>query len=220
MIYIKHSSDDFSFNYALIDPGSEFYHLHYDLCEYHFVDGYEKGWLYEHYQNGKSFKIQGNDIIAMQPNVLHGGFNPSNSKPIMLGFVAGSSKSGPWRFDFNDRDSPAPKGIKKVKTIDSLTPLTPDLLEGVKVAEEENNNSKPEEEKVEGYKAVLKINKKAGDIINKEDLENPMYFDQLEDSLLIKLDNSILNVEDVIGEKLLKDTEALTPITKKMLEVL
>ena len=109
-------------------------------------------------------------------------------------------------------------GAKLLKTIDSLTPLTPDLLEGVKVAEEGDNNSKPEEEKVEGYKAVLKINKKAGDIINKEDLENPMYFDQLEDSLLIKLDNSILNVEDVIGEKLLKDTEALTPITKKMLE--
>ena len=113
-------SDDFSFNYALIDPGSEFYHLHHDLCEYHFIDGYENGWLYEHYQNGKSFKIQGNDIIAMQPNVLHGGINPPNSKPVMLGFVAGSSKSGPWRFDFNDRDSPPPKGMKKVKTISLL----------------------------------------------------------------------------------------------------
>lgn len=102
-------------------------------------------------------------------------------------------------------------GAKLLKTIDSLTPLTKDILEGIK---ESNENSL----KDDNFKAVLKVHKRKGEIIDKKDLENPMYFDQLEDSLLIKLDDSVLSSKDVIGKKLLKDSETLTPITKNMIE--
>ena len=67
-------------------------------------------------------------------------------------------------------------------------------------------------------KAVLKDNKNAGDVITAEDLENPMHFDKLQDSLLIKLDESVLSRSVVIGATLKVDAVALTPITPNMLE--
>ncbi|MHC6181329.1 D-proline reductase (dithiol) proprotein PrdA [Clostridium sp. JNZ X4-2] len=67
-------------------------------------------------------------------------------------------------------------------------------------------------------KAVLKYNKKAGDIIGAADLENPMNFEKLEDSLLIKLDENVLSREEVIGKKLKADTSALTAVTGDILE--
>ena len=94
-------------------------------------------------------------------------------------------------------------GAKILKTVDSLTPLTPDILEGLSQANE---------------KAVFKNNMKAGDIIEVDDLENPMNFEKLEDSLLIKLDEKVLSRNDVIGKKLNQDVPALTPIKGDMLE--
>lgn len=106
-------------------------------------------------------------------------------------------------------------GAKLIKTIDSLTPLTPDILEGIKGTAQEE---KKEELTEAGEKAVLKYNKKSGDIIGVSDLENPMNFEKLEDSLLIKLDERVLTREEVIGGVLKEDTPALTPIVPDMLE--
>lgn len=106
-------------------------------------------------------------------------------------------------------------GAKLLKTIDSLTPLTPEILEGMKTLESEVKNVELDND---NEKAVFKNNMKAGDIITAEDLENPMNFEKLEDSLLIKLDDSVLTRGEVIGKKLSKDTPALTPVTKEVLE--
>ena len=60
-------------------------------------------------------------------------------------------------------------GAKLIKTIDSLTALTPDLLEGItedKTDEKSEGCIECNEEKV----AVLKINKKSGDVITISDL--------------------------------------------------
>lgn len=108
-------------------------------------------------------------------------------------------------------------GAKLIKTIDSLTPLTPDLLEGIKSLSA-NAESKIKESIDENAKAVLKVNKKSGQIISSDDLENPMHFEQLEDSLLIKLKEDVLTVGEVVGKKLKVDAVALTPITGNMLE--
>ena len=109
-------------------------------------------------------------------------------------------------------------GAKLLKTIDSLTPLTPDLLEGVKKAEEVKEEKALEVEIDENAKAVLKYNKKAGDVITLEDLENPMYFEQLEDSLLVSLEGEVLTVGQAIGETLTVDEPALTPITTSIIK--
>lgn len=109
-------------------------------------------------------------------------------------------------------------GAKLVKTIDSLTPLTPDILEGIKaMGGAEKVESK--EALTEGsQKAVLKYNKKLGETINISDLENPMHFAKLEDSLLINLNEKVLTREEVVGKVLAVDAVALTPITSNMLE--
>lgn len=106
-------------------------------------------------------------------------------------------------------------GAKLTKTIDSLTPLTPAIIEGAIASTEE----KKVVELADGNeKAVLKNNKKAGDVITAEDLENPMHFDKLQDSLLLKLDETVLSRSVVIGAALKVDAVALTPVTSNMLE--
>ena len=109
-------------------------------------------------------------------------------------------------------------GAKLLKTVDSLTPLTPEILEGIKpMAAEAKVEAK--EELVEGnQKAVLKYNKKTGETISISDLENPIHFAKLEDSLLIKLDEKVLTREEVVGSILRVDAPALTPVTPDMLE--
>ncbi|QCX34738.1 D-proline reductase (dithiol) proprotein PrdA [Caloramator sp. E03] len=110
-------------------------------------------------------------------------------------------------------------GAKLIKTIDSLTPLTPDLLEGVKEIEGEVKSESMTAELADGdAKAVLKYNKVAGEVIKAEDLENPMHFEKLQDSLLLNLDSKVLTRKEVIGAKLKVDAPALTPITASMLE--
>ncbi|MHA1688634.1 MAG: hypothetical protein ACTSUN_04755 [Promethearchaeota archaeon] len=113
-------SDNFSLNHALISPGSSFYHDHAILWEFHFIDNYSKELLYEHFRAGKKFKITGNDIISMGPAIPHGGHNPENSIPFLLGFVSGSLKRGPWRFDFNDRGVPSSDNLMPAEKIDEL----------------------------------------------------------------------------------------------------
>jgi D-proline reductase (dithiol) PrdA len=107
-------------------------------------------------------------------------------------------------------------GAKLTKTIDSLTPITPDTVEGVVVEVKELKNEV--ELTDENEKAVLKFNKKAGEIITAENLENPMHFEKLQDSLLINLSGSVLTRKQVVGQKLAKNVLALTPITADMLE--
>ena len=65
-------------------------------------------------------------------------------------------------------------GAKLTKTIDSLTPITPDIVEGAKAIE----NATDVEVTDADEKAVLKYNKNAGDVIRSEDLENPMHFEK------------------------------------------
>ncbi|WML36544.1 D-proline reductase (dithiol) proprotein PrdA [Clostridium sp. OS1-26] len=110
-------------------------------------------------------------------------------------------------------------GAKLLKTIDSLTPITPELVEGASVMASEEKTEAAAEELTEGSeKAVLKYNKKAGDTISVEDLENPMNFEKLEDSLLLTLHDAVLTREEVIGATLRVDAPALTPVTPDMLE--
>ncbi|HSN58759.1 MAG TPA: D-proline reductase (dithiol) proprotein PrdA [Clostridiaceae bacterium] len=96
-------------------------------------------------------------------------------------------------------------GAKLVKTIDSLTPLTPDIMEGAVLTQGSE-------------KAVLKYNKKAGEVIAAADLENPMHFGNLQDSLLIELTDRVLSREEVLGKVLKADEPAITAITPDMLE--
>ncbi|MCJ8172067.1 D-proline reductase (dithiol) proprotein PrdA [Clostridium botulinum] len=111
-------------------------------------------------------------------------------------------------------------GAKLLKTVDSLTPLTSDIVEGAKkIGKEDKEDSTTEGALTEGNeKAVLKYNLKAGDIIKASDLENPMHFPKLVDSLLISLDERVLTGEEVVGAKLSVDTPALTPVTADILE--
>ncbi|EPY2274312.1 D-proline reductase (dithiol) proprotein PrdA [Clostridium sporogenes] len=111
-------------------------------------------------------------------------------------------------------------GAKLLKTVDSLTPLTSDIVEGAKkIDEEDKEGSITEEELTEGNeKAVLKYNLKTGDTIKASDLENPMHFPKLVDSLLISLDERVLTREEVVGATLSVDTPALTPVTPDILE--
>ena len=108
-------------------------------------------------------------------------------------------------------------GAKLLKTVDSLTPLTSDIVEGAKKIDEEGSTT--EEELTEGNeKAVLRYNLKTGDTIKASDLENPMHFPKLVDSLLISLDERVLTREKVVGATLSVDTPALTPVTPDILE--
>jgi len=108
-------------------------------------------------------------------------------------------------------------GAKLLKTIDSLTPLTADMLEGVKTSG--SSVEKTEEMLTEGSeKAVLKYNKKAGEVIKASDLENPIHFEKLQDSLLIDLTDRVLKREDVVGKVLKGDVNAITAITPDLLE--
>lgn len=107
-------------------------------------------------------------------------------------------------------------GVKLLKTIDSLTPITPEIIEGMKVegTVDTNIGKLADSDK----KAVLKFNMKAGDVIKVADLENPINFEKLEDSLLIKLGDGVLTRGEVIGAKLNQSVPALTPVTPNMLE--
>lgn len=109
-------------------------------------------------------------------------------------------------------------GAKLIKTIDSLTPMTPDMFENINKVKSETESGANFVSMDENAKAVLKLNKKAGALIQASDLENPMHFDKLVDSNLITLNDEVLTIKEVIGKKLAKDVAALTPVLGEMLE--
>ncbi|MGM0602010.1 MAG: D-proline reductase (dithiol) proprotein PrdA [Bacillota bacterium] len=103
-------------------------------------------------------------------------------------------------------------GARLKETVDSLTPFTPDMLEDIKEMEEDVKLSN------EDQPAVLKINKKAGEKIAIGDLEDPMHFDKLEDSLLIDLKADVLSRREAVGKTLSQNLSALTPIKKEVIK--
>ncbi|NLY46002.1 MAG: D-proline reductase (dithiol) proprotein PrdA [Tissierella sp.] len=109
-------------------------------------------------------------------------------------------------------------GAKLLKTLDALTPISSDVVEGIKEMDLSNEGITEDEIFDLDQKAVLKYNMKFGDVIKASDLENPMNFEKMEDSLLIKLSEKVLTRGEVIGKKLNKDTVALTPILPEMIE--
>lgn len=109
-------------------------------------------------------------------------------------------------------------GAKLLKTIDSLTPITPDILEGAKSVGISSDEKKEETLTDGDEKAVLKYNKKAGDIIVAADFENPMHFDKLQDSLLINLNERVLSREEAVGKTLKVNAAALSVVIPDMLE--
>jgi hypothetical protein len=123
-------TNSFSYNYAIVSPGSTFYHEHSKLWEFHFIDDYDERCLYEHMREGKSFRIIDTDIISMRAGIAHGGYNPPNSIPVVLGFVSGDSRYGPWRLDFNDRTNPTDFEITAANNIKELNGvITKDHIE-------------------------------------------------------------------------------------------
>lgn len=65
--------------------------------------------------------------------------------------------------------------------------------------------------------AVLCCRAEGGITIEPANLEDPTIFDDLVDSGLLKLDGA-LKIEQVLGAKLLKTCDSLTPLTKDVLE--
>jgi D-proline reductase (dithiol) PrdA len=107
-------------------------------------------------------------------------------------------------------------GAKLNTTVDSLQPFTADIVDDTKKIEKADKSKK--ELDLEDSKAVLKLNKNKGETISIGDLENPMHFDKLEDSLLLDLNEDVLTRKEVIGKTLTRDLKALTPIKREVLE--
>lgn len=104
-------------------------------------------------------------------------------------------------------------GAKVTKTIDSLTPLTPENLEGYKEIKKDKKI-----ELDETAKAVLKFDKKAGDTLTADCFENPMNFDKMIDSKLFVLNDDVVTIGQALGKKIGVDLDALNPIKDEMLE--
>jgi D-proline reductase (dithiol) PrdA len=66
--------------------------------------------------------------------------------------------------------------------------------------------------------AIFCCQRREGLIIGAADLEDPIIFEDLVDSGLLTLSDEGLKIGEVLGKKLIKDCEALTPITADMLE--
>ena len=66
--------------------------------------------------------------------------------------------------------------------------------------------------------AVFCCRRQKGLVISEADLEDPDIFDDMEEAGLLKLSDDGLTVEQVLGSTLTKDVEALTPITKDVLD--
>lgn len=65
--------------------------------------------------------------------------------------------------------------------------------------------------------AVLCCRAEAGIVIGPENLEDPAIFDELVDSGLLNLDGC-LTIKEILGAKLTKTCDSLTPITKDVIE--
>ncbi|MCF4151529.1 D-proline reductase (dithiol) proprotein PrdA [Dethiosulfovibrio sp. F2B] len=111
-------------------------------------------------------------------------------------------------------------GAKLLKTIDSLTPLTPDLVEGAKKMSDAGTTDGSSKAKVskKNEKAVLKVGKKAGEPIGPDDLEDPSNFANLVDSLLLSLPRDAVTRGEAVGKKLSSAREAFTALTPSMFQ--
>ena len=66
--------------------------------------------------------------------------------------------------------------------------------------------------------AIFCCRREKGLVISAADLEDPSLFDEMVDAGLLKLSDEGLTIEQVLGATLLCDVEALTPITKSVLD--
>lgn len=66
--------------------------------------------------------------------------------------------------------------------------------------------------------AIFCCRREKGLVIGAADLEDPTLFDDMEESGLLELREDGLRIEQVLGCTLLQDVEALTPITKEVLD--
>ena len=66
--------------------------------------------------------------------------------------------------------------------------------------------------------AVLCCRAEEGIVLTNHNLEDPEIFDDLVDQGLLKLDGC-LTIGEVLGGKLLKTSDSLTPLTKDLVEV-
>ncbi len=66
--------------------------------------------------------------------------------------------------------------------------------------------------------AIFCCRRQKGLVISAADLEDPSLFDDMEDAGLLTLSDDGLRIEQVLGSTLLCDVEALTPITKEVLD--
>jgi len=66
--------------------------------------------------------------------------------------------------------------------------------------------------------AVTCCRTEVGALISADHLENPSIFPDLEDSGLLKIDEGVLKIKNVLGAKLIKTIDALTPITPDYLD--
>lgn len=66
--------------------------------------------------------------------------------------------------------------------------------------------------------AVFCCRRAKGTVIGADDLEDPTLFDDMVDAGLLTLSDDGLTIEEVLGSTLQKDVEALTPITKDVLD--
>ena len=66
--------------------------------------------------------------------------------------------------------------------------------------------------------AVLCCRLEAGNTIEVTNLEDPAIFPDLVDSGLISIDENTLTIEEVLGAKLIKTSDSLTPLTRELVE--
>ena len=66
--------------------------------------------------------------------------------------------------------------------------------------------------------AIFCCRRQKGLVISEADLEDPSLFDDMEEAGLLKLSDEGLTIEQVLGASLVRDVEALTPITEDMLD--
>ena len=66
--------------------------------------------------------------------------------------------------------------------------------------------------------AIFCCRREKGLVISAADLEDPGLFEDMQDAGLLTLSPDGLRIEQVIGATLLKDVEALTPITRDVID--
>ena len=66
--------------------------------------------------------------------------------------------------------------------------------------------------------AIFCCRRQKGLVISAADLEDPSLFDDMEEAGLLTLSPDGLRIEQVLGSTLLTDVEALTPITRDVLD--